>query len=118
MSPELARPFINATKHVLLNAAALPADAAAPEALAWSGEMLGPVNSQLAQLPDFSAAPELLKAYPEQLVREPIAMGVRKGDADTLNFLNNWIEVTRSKGWIDERYAYWFGTTDWQQRVQ
>lgn len=65
-----------------------------------------------------AAAPELLKAYPEQLVKEPIAMGVRKGDADTLNFLNNWIEVTRSKGWIDERYAYWFGTTDWQQRVQ
>ncbi len=51
-------------------------------------------------------------------MKEPIAMGVRKGDADTLNFLNNWIEVTRSKGWIDERYAYWFGTTDWQQRVQ
>ena len=48
----------------------------------------------------------------------PLYMGVRKGDADTLNFLNNWIEVTRSKGWIDERYAYSFGTTDWQQRVQ
>jgi ABC-type transporter Mla MlaB component len=30
------------------------ADAAMPEALNWSGEMLGPVNPQLAQLPDFA----------------------------------------------------------------
>ena len=30
------------------------ADAAPPEALHWSGEMLGPVTPQLAQLPDFA----------------------------------------------------------------
>ena len=83
-----------------------------------NGRVHAMVSGQPLPAHSAAAAPELLKAYPDQLMKEPIAMGVRKGDADTLNFLNNWIEVTRSKGWIDERYAYWFGTTDWQQRVQ
>ncbi len=65
-----------------------------------------------------AAAPDLLVAYPDQLMREPTSMGVRKGDPDTLNFLNNWIETARSKGWIEERYRYWFETTQWQQLVQ
>ena len=77
-----------------------------------------PASGQPLPAHSAAAAPELLKAYPDQLMKEPIAMGVRKGDADTLNFLNNWIEVTRSKGWIDERYTYWFASTEWQQRVQ
>ena len=61
---------------------------------------------------------DLLKAYPDQLMKEPICIGVRKGDVDTLNFLNNWIESNRAKGWIDERYAYWFRSTQWQSLVQ
>jgi len=82
----------------------------------------GRVHAMMAGQPlpahSASGAPELLKAYPDQLMKEPICMGVRKGDVDTLNFLNNWIEVVRSKGWIDERYAYWFGSTQWQTQVQ
>lgn len=82
----------------------------------------GRVHAMVAgqPLPAHSAAsaPEVLKAYPDQLMKEPICMGVRKGDVDTLNFLNNWIEVVRSKGWIDERYSYWFGSTQWQSQVQ
>ncbi|NLX19549.1 MAG: transporter substrate-binding domain-containing protein [Desulfobulbus sp.] len=71
-------------------------------------------------LPVHSAAanPELLKAYPEQLMAEPICMGVRKGDIDTLNFLNNWITAERNRNWIDKRRHYWFETTDWQELVQ
>ncbi|MBV5317653.1 MAG: transporter substrate-binding domain-containing protein [Desulfobulbaceae bacterium] len=65
-----------------------------------------------------AAAPETLKAYPDQLMKEPICFGIRKGDVDTLNFFNNWIEVVKSKGWIDERYHYWFETTQWQTLVQ
>jgi polar amino acid transport system substrate-binding protein len=65
-----------------------------------------------------AAAPDLLKTYPDQLMKEPISMGIRKGDVDTLNFLNNWIETVRGKGWIDERYAYWFGSAQWQALVQ
>jgi len=71
-------------------------------------------------LPAHSAAvnPEVLKTYPEQLMQEPISMAIRKGDVDTLNFLNNWIETAKNKGWINERYQYWFGSTQWQPLVQ
>lgn len=65
-----------------------------------------------------AAAPDTLKTYPEQLMKEPICFGIRKGDVDTLNFFNNWIEIVKSKGWIEERYNYWFGTTQWQTLVQ
>lgn len=82
----------------------------------------GRVHAMVAgqPLPAHSAAsaPEVLKAYPDQLMKEPICMGIRKGDVDTLNFLNNWIEGVRNKGWIDERYQYWFGSTQWQSMVQ
>ncbi|MDD2466801.1 MAG: transporter substrate-binding domain-containing protein [Desulfobulbus sp.] len=82
----------------------------------------GRVNGMVAgqPLPAQSAAnaPELLVAYPEQLLREPISMGLRKGDVDTLNFLNNWIDVVQSKGWIAQRYNYWFGSAQWQNLVQ
>lgn len=82
----------------------------------------GRVHAMVAgqPLPAHSAAtaPAVLKAYPDQLMKEPICMGIRRGDVDTLNFLNNWIEVVRSKGWIDERFQYWFGSTQWQSLVQ
>lgn len=82
----------------------------------------GRVHAMVAgqPLPAHSAAtaPELLVAYPEQLMKEPICFGIRKGDVDTLNFFNNWIEVVKSKGWVEERYSYWFGSTEWQSLVQ
>lgn len=71
-------------------------------------------------LPAHMAAesPDTLHAFNEQLMKEPICFGVRKGDFDTLNFFNNWIEIVRSKGWIDERYHYWFETTQWKKELQ
>ncbi len=63
-------------------------------------------------------SPDILKAYEEDLMREPMSMGIRKGDVDTLNFLNNWIEIVRGKGWIDERYVYWFESTEWKSEIQ
>ena len=71
-------------------------------------------------LPAHMAAdsPDLLVSYNEQLMKEPIAFGVRKGDFDTVNFFNNWIEIVKSKGWVQERYAYWFLSRDWQDQVQ
>ncbi len=65
-----------------------------------------------------ATAPETLKVYPDQLMKEPICFGIRKGDVDTLNFFNNWIEVVKSKGWFDERHRYWFESTEWQVLVQ
>lgn len=83
-----------------------------------NGRAHGMVGGEPLPMQKAADEPELLKAYPDQLMKEPICIGVRKGDVDTLNFLNNWIESNRSKGWIDERYAYWFGSTQWQALVQ
>lgn len=82
-----------------------------------NGRVHAMVGSQ--PLPAHMAAdsPELLTAYTEQLMKEPICFGVRKGDVDTLNFFNNWIEIVKSKGWIAERYSYWFESTDWKSKL-
>lgn len=50
--------------------------------------------------------------------KEPIGFAIQKGDADFLNFLNNWILVKQSDGWLQERYDYWFTTQDWKSQVQ
>ena len=49
--------------------------------------------------------------------KEPIGFAVKKGDPDTLNFLNNWIIVVRAEGWIQERERYWFETKEWESMV-
>ncbi len=50
--------------------------------------------------------------------KEPIGFAIQKGDVDFLNFLNNWIRVKQSDGWLQERYDYWFTTQDWKSQVQ
>lgn len=50
--------------------------------------------------------------------KEPIGFALRKGDADFLNFLNNWIRVRNADGWLQERYDYWFTTQDWKSQVE
>ena len=54
----------------------------------------------------------------DTFTREPIGFAVRKGDADFLNFLNNWILVAESEGWLAERYDYWFKTMDWEAQIK
>jgi polar amino acid transport system substrate-binding protein len=69
-----------------------------------------------APMPAFQA----LK-YPERLflplkktfTREPIGFAIRKGDFDTLNYLDNWIRVTEADGWFRQRKHYWFETREW-----
>ncbi|MDD3620681.1 MAG: transporter substrate-binding domain-containing protein [Desulfobulbaceae bacterium] len=68
---------------------------------------------------------EALK-YPESLflpvtgifTREPIGFALRKGDVDTLAFLNSWITVVQEEGWLAERHHYWFETRDWADQVE
>jgi polar amino acid transport system substrate-binding protein len=68
----------------------------------------------------------LAKEYPDQLylplkedfTREPISFAVRKGDLDFLNWLNNWVMVNMSKGWLQNRYNYWFFTNEWENQIQ
>ncbi len=51
------------------------------------------------------------------LTKNPAGFALRKGDPDALNFLNSWIVLYTSSGWLKERHDYWFGTLDWQPMV-
>ena len=62
--------------------------------------------------------PETLVAYEAVLMQEAIGFGVRKSDPDTLNYFNNWIEIVRNKGWIQERHKYWFLSKDWKSMIE
>jgi len=50
--------------------------------------------------------------------KEPIGFAVRKGDFDTLNYLDNWIRVVEAEGWLKERKHYWFETTEWERLIR
>jgi polar amino acid transport system substrate-binding protein len=54
----------------------------------------------------------------EYLMRNPSAFALRKGDYDTINWLNNWIILNTESGWLQERHDYWFKTQDWKEFVQ
>lgn len=63
--------------------------------------------------------------YPEQLylpVRETFsgsleAFALRKGDPDSLNYLNGWILLNRANGFLQERWQYWFTTRNWASEL-
>lgn len=44
---------------------------------------------------------------------EPLAWGVRKGDPDFLNFLNNFLTQVKGDGRYQKIYDKWFGSDDW-----
>ena len=62
--------------------------------------------------------PETLVYIDVSLVKEPISMGVRKGDPDTLAYLNNWINVVKYHGFIQEKVNYWWKSMDWVSLIQ
>ncbi len=71
-------------------------------------------------LPSRSAADNAGKLFTplsqeQELNRLPAGMALRKGDFDTLNFLNNWIEVNTK--FFAERHHYWFETQDWRSKI-
>jgi polar amino acid transport system substrate-binding protein len=45
------------------------------------------------------------------------AFALRKGDPDSLNFLNNWIDLRTRDGWLKSRHEFWFKTRDWADQV-
>ena len=83
----------------------------------------GKVHALLAgtPLPTYQA----LK-YPDKLflplqatiTKEPIGFAVRKGDFDSMNFLDSWIRVVEAEGWLAERKAYWFETQEWESLLK
>ena len=62
--------------------------------------------------------PDTVMVYEEVMMLEAIGIGVRKSDLDTLNLINNWIEINRNNRWIQGRYAYWFKSKDWKGLIE
>ncbi len=71
-----------------------------------------------APLPSFAAAdnPEkLFVAFELEDWKEPIGMGIKKNDPETLEVFNKWVAERTADGWLQERANYWFKTKDWEQ---
>ena len=62
--------------------------------------------------------PKTIMVYAEVMMLEAIGIGVRKGDSDTLNLINNWIEINRNNKWIQGKYAYWFKSKKWKSLIE
>lgn len=81
--------------------------------------LLGRVHAVVASapLPAFQAIAnpdKLFLPLKEEFTREPIGFAIRKGDPDSLNFLDNWIRVVDAEGWLKVRKRYWFTTKEWE----
>jgi polar amino acid transport system substrate-binding protein len=62
--------------------------------------------------------PDKLFAITEPFSKELIGFAVRKGDPDSLNYLNSWIRTVDAEGWLHERHNYWFNTKEWEQLLK
>jgi polar amino acid transport system substrate-binding protein len=85
--------------------------------------LLGRVHAVVASapLPAFQAIAnpdKLFLPLKEDFTREPIGFALRKGDFDSLNFLDNWIRVAEAEGWLRERKQYWFETKEWERLLK
>ena len=45
------------------------------------------------------------------------AFGIRKGDLDTLNFLDSWTEYHTADRWLEDRHDYWFRSAAWTELI-
>lgn len=54
----------------------------------------------------------------EPFTYEPLGIGLRKGDPDFLNFLNNFIRQIKADGRHQRIYDKWIGSTKWFQNIQ
>lgn len=83
-----------------------------------NGKATAIINSlpQPAQL--VAKNPETLVLIEGTLTKEPISIGVRKGDPDTLAYVNNWIEVVRAEGFLEEKADYWWRGMEWSSLLE
>ncbi|MBU0971078.1 MAG: transporter substrate-binding domain-containing protein [Proteobacteria bacterium] len=49
---------------------------------------------------------------------EPLAMAIRKGDPDFLNFLNNFLRQYKNDGRYDKAYEKWIKSDEWQKDLK
>ncbi|MHB8909690.1 MAG: transporter substrate-binding domain-containing protein [Syntrophales bacterium] len=85
--------------------------------------LLGRVHAVVASapLPAFQAIAKPDKLFlplKEDFTREPIGFAIRKGDFDSMNYLDNWIRVTEAEGWLKDRKHYWFETREWDKLLK
>ncbi len=59
----------------------------------------------------------LIKPFNSTLTVDLRAIALRKGDADSLNFFNNWIRVRTNDGWLRECEEYWFKSRKWADLI-
>lgn len=74
-----------------------------------------------APIPHLIAAKDSAKyvvADGDSLARTADAFAVRRGDADTLNLLNGWVEARTRDGFLAKTDAYWLTTLDWAERLK
>jgi polar amino acid transport system substrate-binding protein len=57
-------------------------------------------------------------ALSEPFTFEPLAMAIKKGDPDFLNFLNNFIRQYQNDGRWQQAYDKWIKSNDWQSELQ
>jgi polar amino acid transport system substrate-binding protein len=56
-------------------------------------------------------------AISEPFTYEPLAMAIKKGDPDFLNFLNNFLRQYKGDGLWQQSYDKWFKSTEWFDNV-
>ena len=49
---------------------------------------------------------------------EPLAWGIRKGDPDFINFLDNFMRQIKNDGRYEKLYHKWFESTQWRKNMQ
>lgn len=49
---------------------------------------------------------------------EPLAFAIRKGDYDSINWINNFLNQVRNDGTYDRLYNKWFKKTDWLKEME
>jgi polar amino acid transport system substrate-binding protein len=49
---------------------------------------------------------------------EPLAFGLKKGDYDSLNWINNWLHQIQKDGTYERLYDKWFKDTSWLKDME
>jgi polar amino acid transport system substrate-binding protein len=93
------------------------------ESKAYQELVNGRVHAVVASAP--TPAFQELK-YPAKLflpldktfTREPIGFALKKGDFDSMNYLDNWIRHVEAQGFLKDRKHYWFRTKNWEKLIK
>ena len=93
------------------------------ESEAYQELVNGRVHAVVASAP--TPAFQALK-YPAKLflpldktfTREPSGFAVKKGDIDSMNYLDNWIRYVEAEGFLRDRKHYWFRTKNWEKLIK